>query len=151
MQSRNRPGFSLLELLVVMAVVTIAASVVMPTIGKSLAQSRLTRAAGLMAIDLQVAHSMAARQRTPVRISIDSTHRIFRVRDFTTPSRIFLERYYAGDDNNLAVGRMIVSDTSLVVYPSGLAAGDLQVDFRTGSHARRVTLSRAGQVRVKPL
>jgi hypothetical protein len=90
---------------------------------------------------------MAGRQRSPVRISIDSAQRVMRVRDFTTPATIYSERRFHVR-SEFPVERFVVSDTSLVVFPNGLAAGPIDVTVQVRGRTRQISMSRTGQVRL---
>ena len=68
---RSRGGFTLMELLVVLAIAGIVMTMVIPSISRSMAQTRVQRAASVVGSDLQYAYSMAARRRAPVRITVD--------------------------------------------------------------------------------
>jgi len=144
---RSRDGFTLTELLIVLVLLSIIGGITVAQVGRMLGQTRVQRAASVVAADMKMAHALAGRARRPVRISIDSANRVIRVRDFSTPTTVYSERHFhaAGE---YPVQTFIVSDTSLLVYPNGLAAGALSVTVGTTSGSRQVTMTRAGQVRV---
>lgn len=144
---RAHGGFTLLEVLIVLVIAGIVLGTAIPNLSRSLASTTMQRAASTVAGDLHLAHSMAARQRRPVRISIDTVQKIFRVRDQATPTTIYSERHF-GLKGDLPVSRMLVSDTALVIYPSGLATGPISIRLFASTNSRLVTMSRAGQVRI---
>lgn len=144
---RARGGFTLLEVLIVLVIAGIVLGTAIPSISRSMAQTTMQRAASNVSGDLHLARSMAARQRKPVRISIDTAQKVFRVRDLATPTTIYSERHF-GAAGEHPVLRMLVSDTSLVIYPSGLATGPLTVQLFAATNSRRVTMTRAGMVRI---
>jgi prepilin-type N-terminal cleavage/methylation domain-containing protein len=127
---RSRDGFTLVEVLIVMILIGIVGGIAMTQVGGMLAQTRVQRAASVVAADLKLAHSLAGRRRQPVRISIDTVGRVFRVRDYTTPTTIYSQRFFhsAGE------------------YPVDNFA--VTVTLRAAGRSRVVTMSRAGQVRV---
>jgi prepilin-type N-terminal cleavage/methylation domain-containing protein len=143
---RVRPGFSLLELIIVLALITSVSAILMPSMGRSLAQVRLQRAATIVASNLQYAHSVAARQRSPVRLSIDPARKVIRVRDYVN-GRVFSEHRFDGTAEN-SVGRM-EGDTTLVIYPNGLVATEFEVSLITADKRRVISMTRAGQIRIE--
>jgi type II secretion system protein H len=145
----GRRGFSLLELLVVLTILSILASITTLALGRSLAQLRLQRAASVIASNLQLARSTAARQRTPVRLSIDSAGRVIRVRDNTNPATVYAEQWLDASGEN-AVQALAVSDTSVMIYPSGLVEKQIEIVLRTAEHSRRIRMTRTGQIRILP-
>jgi prepilin-type N-terminal cleavage/methylation domain-containing protein len=144
---RLRPGFTLMELMMVLVLATVVLAAAIPRMSRSLAQLRLQRAATVVSADLRLAHSLAARQRAPVTIAIDTAAKIFRIRDVRTPANVFSERRM---DRSSAypVQRIIVDRTSLVVYPNGLASNGVSITLIAGGRSRMIRMSRAGQVRV---
>jgi prepilin-type N-terminal cleavage/methylation domain-containing protein len=146
---RSRCGFSLLELLIALTVIGTVMAMASPAVGRSLAESRLQRAATVAAADLQYAYSLASRQRAPVRISIDVTNRIIRVRDHQVATRIYTERRY-DSTAEFAVQYMRVSpqDTARIIYPNGMVSGGITMILGSGDRTRTVRMTQAGQVRV---
>ncbi|HSK19354.1 MAG TPA: prepilin-type N-terminal cleavage/methylation domain-containing protein [Longimicrobiales bacterium] len=144
---RSRDGFTITEVLIVLILVGIIGGFAFARVGSMLAQTRVQRAASVVAADLKLAHSMAGRQRVPIRVSIDPTARVFRLRDYTTPTTIYSERHFH-NDGEYPVESFLTSKTSLLVYPNGLADGSVEIELRAGGKTRVVRMSRAGQVRV---
>ena len=144
---RSRDGFTITEVLIVLILVGIIGGFAFARVGSMLAQTRVQRAASVVAADLKLAHSMAGRQRMPIQISIDPTARAFRLRDHTTPTKIYSERHFHSN-GEYPVESFQTTQTSLLVYPNGLADGPVTITLQAGGNTRVVTMSRAGQVRV---
>ncbi|HSJ30452.1 MAG TPA: GspH/FimT family pseudopilin [Longimicrobiales bacterium] len=144
---RSRDGFTLTEVLIVLILVGIIGGFAFAQVGSMLAQTRVQRAASVVAADLKLAHSMAGRQRMPIQISIDPTARAFRLRDYTTPTKIYSERHFH-NGGEYPVESFQTTQTSLLVYPNGLADGPVTITLQAGGNTRVVRMSRAGQVRV---
>jgi type II secretion system protein H len=144
---RRRPGFTLIELLVVLVLGTIAGSIVVPSISRSIAETRVQRAASVVSADLQLAHSMAARQRRPVVVAISSPSMTMTIRDFTTPTTIYSRRHFGGEE--FPVQSFTATSNEVTVFPSGMASSGLTVTLGAGASQREIVMSRAGQVRVR--
>jgi prepilin-type N-terminal cleavage/methylation domain-containing protein len=143
-----RPGFSLLEMLVVMAVMSVAATIMLPRMGGTLAAVRVQRASTLAAAHIRRAHSTAARQNRPVRLSIDSAQKVMRIRDVVNPGTIYAEQRFDASAEN-TVQRLVVSDTSLLIYPTGMVAKPLEVRLIAAKQSRLIRITRAGQIRIE--
>ncbi|CAN5815915.1 hypothetical protein BH23GEM9_BH23GEM9_15280 [soil metagenome] len=144
---RVRSGFTIIELLSVLALASVIIATTLPRMSRNLAQVRLQRAATAVSADMRLAHSLAERQRAPVTITIDTAAKIFRVRDTRTPSIIYSERRL-DRTSEYPLQRLSVDRTSLVVYPNGLASSELNITMTAAGRARLVRMTRAGQVRI---
>ena len=148
----SRPGFSMMELLIVLVLASIVGSMVIPTISRSMAQMRVQRAVNVLAGDIQLAHSTAARQRTPVRLSIDTINKIVRIRNAANPTTVYTERRF-DKTSEYPLQSMTVTDTSVTLYPSGLAGKSssswpFTVTLTAAGKSRIVKMTRAGQLRI---
>jgi type II secretion system protein H len=144
----KRPGFSLIEMLLVMALLALVATITLPPMGRTMAAVRVQRAATLVAANIQLAHSTAARQRRPVRLSIDSAQKVMRIRDVANPGTLYAEQRFDASAENV-VQRLVVSDTSLLIYPSGMVAKPLNVRLIAANKTRLIRITRAGQIRIE--
>jgi Tfp pilus assembly protein FimT len=144
---RARSGYTVAELIIVMSLIGLAMTLVLPSIGRTVAQVRLQRAATLVASNVQLAQSLASRQRRPVRLSVDTRQKVMRVRDYTNPATVYAEQRFDETSEN-AVSRLEVTDTSVVIYPSGLYAQQISFTLTTANKRRAVHVSRAGQIRI---
>lgn len=145
MQSRD--GFTIIELLIVLIIAGIIGGIAMVQAGKTLAHTSVQQAAAVISMDMKLAHTLAARAREPVRISIDTANRIIRVVDYNAWTTVFSERRF-GNADDMPVQFMAATDTTLLVFPTGLTSGNLDVTVRTDNKRRRVSMTRAGQVRI---
>ena len=144
---RSRDGFTLTELLMVLILMGIAGGFAAIQIGKGLAQTRAQRASSMIGTDLKLAHSLAARSRNPMRISIDTAGRVFRVVDHAAPATVYGERHF-GPAGDVPVQFMMATDTQIVVYPNGFASKGVSITIRAGDNRRTVSMTRPGQIRI---
>jgi prepilin-type N-terminal cleavage/methylation domain-containing protein len=145
---RPRAGFTIIELVVVVMIASIVVGMSIPRLTRGLAQNRMQKAAAVVAADMQLAHSLAARQRSPVRISVDAANKVIRVRDHVTTTTIYNQRHLGSSEFGV---QSIETDpvNEIIVYPTGLSNSRIQVTLRAAGSSRIVSMSRAGQVRVK--
>jgi prepilin-type N-terminal cleavage/methylation domain-containing protein len=143
---RARIGFTLIEVLVVVLIAGIVAGTTLPRLGRAMAGNRVQRAASVVAADLQLAHSMAARQRRPVVIQVDTVRRWIRVNDVAVSTTVYSERRL-GTDSEFGLTRLTASPAQVVVYPTGIANNSIDITLRSGDQVRLVRMTRAGQIR----
>ena len=145
---RSRKGFTLLELLVVMVLAAIVLATAMPSIGRMMASNDVQRSASVVASELQVAHSLAARRRVPVRVIVNAANKTMRIRNYTGTDTTLgnVRRFGSGGEYPLQTMTTTVSD--LVVYPNGLAAGPISITVQAQGKSRTINMTRVGQIRV---
>jgi general secretion pathway protein H len=140
--AHGRAGFTLLEMLIVLALMAIIAGVVIPIFGSGVSTTDLKRATREVAAGLRLARSQAIAQRSESVLVLDVAGRTFSVppdpRVHSMPAGIDLKLFTAQRD--------LVSDQVGAVrfYPDGgstggritLAAGerkfDVDIDWLTG-------------------
>lgn len=141
-------GFTVIELLIAIVLLAIAAGVAVPRTAEAMRIARVDRASRAVAIDLEQALGLAARQRSPVRIEQPAGTRqivVLDVADETVYSTTEL-----GDDSmvGISVETLTLDPTSVNVFPTGQTSAALTVTLEFGDHTRTVTMSQAGQIRV---
>jgi general secretion pathway protein H len=147
----TRHGFTLFELLIVMVIGAIMLAVAAPAVSHALAQTRVQRAAAVVAGDLQMAHSLAARQRAPVRVTINTHSRSLVIHRASSPDTVFTERRL-DNTSEYPLQSFTANNVFVVVYPNGLASGStmpLRISLQAAGKSREVSMNRVGQVRVK--
>jgi prepilin-type N-terminal cleavage/methylation domain len=147
---RLRRGFSILELITVVVVVGVLATISAGKVQEIMTQQRIYRASNIVQTDVEAAWALAARNRRPIRITWDSANRQMRVtdRDATTN---FRRTSLGRDPYGLPPGSVRFSRNTLEVYPNGLANDSLFITFSTTGVARKILVSRAGTVQQVPL
>ena len=143
----RRGGFTLIELLVALGVIGIIVATALPKVGQSMAQTRVQRAATVLASDVQRAFTLAAQRRSPVRITIDTAAKTFTVRNRANDTTYLTNTYNSSSDIGLT--QLEASVTTIYVFPNGLANTSFTITANTpGPYRRRVSVTKAGQVRI---
>lgn len=146
MTIKTRAGMTLTELMLVVVIVGIVTAAVLPRIARSREANTAKGAASVIGSDVEAAFSAAARSRRPMLFRCDCPNRKYEVADQTDGS-IRLSRRL-DSTTNLAVDRLTLSSASIVIGPNGIASEAFEVAVGAGSSARRVTVTRTGQVRI---
>jgi prepilin-type N-terminal cleavage/methylation domain-containing protein len=142
-------GFSILELLVVVAIMAVAAGIMGPAMSRIVRHNRVNRAAMVITADLQNAFAVAARQREPVRILADGPTKSYQFVDRKTGEVLRIRSFY-GDTSEYRLSELKFVPATIDVFPSGVSSSAVTVDIANGDYARRITASTAGFIRVSP-
>jgi len=146
---RDRSGYTLLELLLVMVIMAVLAAITYVRIAPALERARVRGAASVLATDLQYAQVLAARYRMPVRVEVDVTDKEYRITDLARATMYRLRDF--GEDSQYALSSFTATPISIQVFPNAIVDQSAQYTVGLNGYERRVTFSRAGQVRVAAL
>ena len=141
-----RSGFTIIELVMVLAVSSVIASYAILRIAPTLERARVRRSATLIATDLQYAQMLAARQRRPVVFISNESLRGYIIRDAAS-STVYREAYL-GVDTDYSLDQLQASPTTLEIFPNGVVRSAGNYTVRVNDVQRNVRITRAGQVRI---
>jgi Tfp pilus assembly protein FimT len=152
---RNKPdshkyswfGFSMIELLVIVAILGIMATVAGPAMSRIVRHQRVNRATTLIAADLQNAFATAARQRQPVRIVADNVSRSYIFVDRFSGITLRMRSFY-GDTTEYKLTTMTFTPATIDVFPDGVSSARLTVDLANGDYSKQISASTAGFIRI---
>src|SRR2546430_17669259 len=144
-----RPGFTNMELLVVVGISGIRAAMGGPAMSRIVRHQRANRGAMVIAADLQNAFAVAARQREPVRIQADAATRSYQFIDRKSGNILRIRTFY-GDTSEYRLTKLEFSPTTIDVFPNGISSAAVTIDLANGDYTKQITASTAGFVRVKP-
>lgn len=146
----GRGGFTLIEMLIVVVVLSLLAAIALPRIGNQVARSKVRQAATVVMGDLEQAVALAARSRRPIVVRCDCANRTLLLRDRGVADSVRLRRNL-GPGSDLEVTTMTLLPDSIVAFPSGVLSDTLAVRLDgPGGYSRTVTVSRTGRVRLLP-
>ncbi|HEX3533088.1 MAG TPA: GspH/FimT family pseudopilin [Gemmatimonadaceae bacterium] len=143
----SRIGFSIIELLVIVTILGIMATVAGPAMSRIVRHQRVNRATTLVAADLQNAFATAARQRQPVRIQADNAGRSYIFVDRNSGVTLRMRSFY-GDTTEYKLTTLTFTPATIDVFPDGISSARLTVDLANGDYSKQITASTAGFVRV---
>ena len=142
----NRVGFTVLELIIVISLFGLITAMTFPTVSRITAHARVNEAATVVAQDLSQALSAAARERKPLRVVLGADRRSISVSERASGTVLATRVLGFGDAYQLDSVTLSVSPVDL--FPNGFTSSPLTVTLWAGGYSRRVTMSRAGWVRV---
>lgn len=157
---KNRSGFSLIEMLMVVVIAGIVIGVSASKYGTITAHQRVVRGANALSSTMRFAFSMAERKRQPVRLVFSKDKMALLVMT-RTYSKVF-NRVDLGNQNEVhadGIGLLksqvsVYPSTNYVdVFPSGFASDSMVITIKSGTGTtditRKVRMSRAGMVIVQ--
>jgi prepilin-type N-terminal cleavage/methylation domain-containing protein len=144
---RGRHGYTVIELLLVMIIISVIAGFTYVRLRPALERARVRGAASVLAGDLQYAQVMAARLRTPMVVSVNTAALTYQIANRTGAVYRSRDLGAAGDYD---LGELLATPATLEVFPNAIAAQSATYMVGANGYRRRVTFSRAGQIRVTP-
>jgi Tfp pilus assembly protein FimT len=143
----SRFGFSVIELIAIVAILGIMAAIAGPAMSRIVRHQRVNRATTLIASDLQNAFATAARSREPVRVQADNANRSYQFVDRKSGAVLKIRSFY-GDTSEYKLSVLNFSPATLDVFPNGVSSAKLTIDLANGDYSKQITASTAGFVRV---
>jgi len=149
---RARPGFSLMEMLIVVILIGIVMSVAGVRVSGMMTQQRVIRAASTIQTQMETAFALAGRNRVPMKLVFTTSASAITLK---TTDRAGTTTFGTPTDLKqlgLSNGNVTASSNTVTVFPNGFASDTLsiQVLVTRGSttYKRIVRMSRAGLVKV---
>lgn len=137
-----------MEVLSALALLGLVLAISVPRVGEARQTLDSNRAVRTLALDLEQALSLAARQRTPVTIQQPASSLQFVVQDAET-GNVFLSRDF-GDGSIATVDGLTLNPSTVTVFPTGQTSAALSVTVVVGDKTRSLTMSQAGRIVVAP-
>lgn len=131
----------------VLVVTGILLAMALPRLHPVLEHGKVNAAASVLAVDLQYAQMLAARQRRPVVVIVDPSTRQYLIRDRPAGGTIFRTRLL-GQDTQYSLDELNSTVSGIEIFPTGITRSLTTLTVGLGGYRRQVLLTRAGQIRV---
>lgn len=154
---KTHKGFTLIELMVVIAILGVIAAISTPNIVRALPKYRLQRAARDLTTRIRLARSMAIKSGSDITIQIDPIRHRYRINDKWYPpadneTANALAAYYGGGISfgrgNFGAGDPVTFPKDRIRFNSKGICPSLGTVYLTNSEGtvRKVAISRAGRI-----
>jgi Tfp pilus assembly protein FimT len=143
---RTRAGYTVIEMVMAFTVAATGVAMSVPKVSYAVSHMRVNQAASVAAADLELAASLAERQRTPVRLTINPAARTVSVTDRASGAVLAKRAFGLNTEYNLTVLASLPAAVDL--YPNGTTSQPIVLALGINGYTRIVTMTRAGQVRV---
>ena len=146
-REHRRPGFSMIELLIVISMIGLISIMAFGRTSSMMTQWRVSRAAQAYGEELQSAFAIVGRNRTPIMVVLDKTTMEIRMRD---RAGVIYRRRNLGPGSAYKLDAIDISASrdSVEVFPPGLAADSMTVTISRNGKFRRVRMLRGGLVQI---
>jgi prepilin-type N-terminal cleavage/methylation domain-containing protein len=146
---RSIGGFSLIEMLVVVTLIGVAAALSIPKVARIQNEAKIQRAAQALQMEVGQAFTIAARNRSPVTMRWNSGSMQLQLTNRT--GSVVYRRLGLGTGGGYGLSSSDVSvvPSPFTIFPNGLAADTLVIELARNGYKRTVLVSRAGMVRLK--
>jgi Tfp pilus assembly protein FimT len=134
----------MIEMLIVVVIFSMMTMVSFPTVSRITTHARVNQAVSVVAHDLSVAASNAARERKPIRLARGSDKRSIVVTDRVSGAVLWTRSF--GSSEAATLDSVVFSTTPVDILPSGFTTSALTVGLWAGGYSRQVVMSRAGWV-----
>ena len=141
-------GFTVLELIVVMAIVGIAAAISVPLIARVNTQNKVQRAANALQSEVQQSFAIAGRNRRPVKFLWDGASLQVRVTD-RLETTIYRKTGLGAGSFGFLASEVTIYPTVLTVFPNGLASDTLYMKVSKSGFSKTVRVSKSGMTRIQ--
>lgn len=139
---RRRPGFTLIELMIVVVIVGLLLGIAVPNVGRQISTDRANRAAAVVLGMLDEAGQLAVRRNAPVTVTLASG--VVFVRDRAT-NAVLRQRTFGGNDMKANVS--FAPNGGITIFPNGRANAALTVTLTGGNATATVTRTATGILR----
>jgi len=140
---RSRNGFTAIEIIIVLVIIGLVASIAMPRISTTVAADRVRRAQFIVGSQLELAFQYAARTRKPVTVTLASG--VLTISD--RASGTAYKKLNLAQNGPWALTSVTATPSGgITIFPTGIASSAIRITLTNNSYSRVVSATIAGQV-----
>jgi type II secretion system protein H len=141
----RRGGFSAIEIIIVLVIIGLVASIAMPSIATTVARDRVRRAQFVVAAQVELAFQYAARTRKPVTITLNSSTRAFTIAD-RSAGTVYKAMDLSRSGSWALTNATISPSGGITIFPTGIASAAVTITLSNNAYSKTVSATIAGQV-----
>lgn len=140
-------GFTIFEAILVVLIIFVVVASLIPKVGQTLGHARVNRAANVIAAQFLLSQSLAARQHSPVILTVSTSTRSLTISQ-PPPANTVLRSYGFDISSDFKLGALTATPSSVQIMPNGTASTTMLVTVGGSDYYHQVRITQAGQVRI---
>ena len=143
----RQAGFTIFEAVLVILIIFVVVASLIPKVGQVLGHARVNRSANIIAAEFLLSQSLAARQHSPVIITVNAATLTLTISQ-PPPSNTVLRTYVFDINSDFKLAALSASPSSVQILPNGTANATMLITVGGSDYYHQVRLTQAGQVRI---
>ncbi|HXY68717.1 MAG TPA: hypothetical protein VEH62_04670 [Gemmatimonadales bacterium] len=140
-------GFTIFEAVLVIIIIFVVVASLIPKVGQTLGHARVNRSANVIAAQFLLSQSLAARQHSPVIVTVNPSTLAFTISQ-PPPSNTVLRTYVFDITSDFKLGALSATPASVQIMPNGTANATMLVTVGGSDYYHQVRITQAGQIRI---
>ncbi len=141
-----RDAFTFIELMIVVVILGVTVALSVPRVADQMRARRVQATGSLLAADVEEAFALAGSVRRPMRLTWTESSGELVLADRAS-GEVYRHRAL-NQESSLGVTNVSMTPPTVDFFPGGTSSSAIEIELRSGEHARLVRATRAGLVQV---